>query len=152
MCTSQAHTLYTQTQWPCWVAMTTAPCQQNMSATMWRLYSTEQERDRGVRLKAAWAVMGDLIQNKGCLIQTCTKNNRSTTMTLHFSQNALCQNMSSPDELIDIHELPGVLFRAKSKNWAFSSENLLCILLQDPSLSVFPGVVRVCNTSSGVPN
>lgn len=39
------------------------------------------------------------------------KNTHSKTMTLYFSWNALCQNMSSPDELIDIHELPGVLFR-----------------------------------------
>lgn len=40
------------------------------------------------------------------------KNNHSKTMTLNLSWNALCQNMSSPDELIDIHELPRVLFRA----------------------------------------
>lgn len=55
-------------------------------------------------------------------------------MTLYFSWNAWCQNMSSPDELIDIHEPPGVLLRDKSKKLgALGSENSAAHSSEDPN-------------------
>lgn len=56
-------------------------------------------------------------------------------MTLYFSWNAWCQNMSSPDELIDIHEMPGVLLGPSLETELSGLRTVLHILQTDPSLS-----------------
>lgn len=54
-----------------------------------------------------------LIKQKGCLIHTCRITTPVKKMTLYISWYASYYNKSHTDELIDIHELPGVLFKTK---------------------------------------
>lgn len=108
------HRLYTQTRWPCCVAITTAPCQQNMSAAMRRLHSASSGTDSGLRLQAAWAPIEETNVTERTFDPNKYKNNAGGTMSAHLSQDCSLSNTSSPDEMIDIHELPGVPFRSNS--------------------------------------
>lgn len=90
------HRLYTQTRWPRCVAITTPPCQQNMSAAMRRSHSASSGTDRGLRLQAAWAPIEGTNTAQRTFDPNKYKNNAGKTMWVHPSGNSRSQTRRVP--------------------------------------------------------